>query len=124
MRILFVIALGAALGVADSSGPASAADGAAIFKKKCGACHALDKNKVGPMLGGIMGRQAGTTDFKRYKGLVNVDFVWDPALMDEYLLDPRAFVKKHTENKRSGMAFKLKDADERAAVIEYLQSTE
>jgi cytochrome c len=102
---------------------ADAAAGEEIFKKKCSSCHALDKAKTGPALGGVVGRKAGSTDFGRYKGLVDVDFEWTPELLNQYLEDPKAFVKEHTNNERTSMVFKLKDEQERADVIEYLKTT-
>lgn len=100
-----------------------AAAGEKVFKK-CQACHALEagKHKTGPSLHNVIGSKAGGTDFKRYKGLVGVDFTWDEAKLDEYLENPSAFVKNNTPNKRSGMAFKLKDPQDRADVIAYLKS--
>lgn len=121
---LIVFAIAAA--IIAMSGSAMAADAAAgeeVFKKKCGSCHALDKAKTGPALGGVVGRKAGSTDFKRYKGLVDADFDWTPELLDEYITDPKDFVKAHTSNKSTSMTFKLKDPEERADVIEYLKTT-
>ena len=37
---------------------ATAQDGAAIFKSKCGACHNLDKKSIGPMLQGVKAKWA------------------------------------------------------------------
>lgn len=117
---------GAAFVLALVQGGAQAADaeaGGETFKRKCGACHTLDQARVGPPLGGVVGRQAGTADFSRYVGLKDVDFTWTPELLDEYLADPTAFVKANSDNKRSGMAFKLPDEEERQNVIAYLQTT-
>ncbi len=121
-----LIAFAIAAAIVGTSGSAMAADAAAgeeVFKKRCSSCHALDKAKTGPALGGVVGRQAGTTDFKRYKGLVGADFEWTPELLDEYISDPKKFVKTHTSNKRTSMTFKLGNAEERADVIEYLKTT-
>ena len=121
---LIVFAIAAA--IIATSGSAMAADAAAgeeVFKKKCSSCHALDKAKTGPALGGVVGRKAGSTDFGRYKGLVDADFEWTTELLNEYIADPKAFVKTHTGNDRSSMTFKLKDEQERADVIEYLKTT-
>jgi cytochrome c len=123
-KALTVLAVAAA--VIGASGSAMAADAAAgeeVFKKKCSSCHALDKAKTGPPLGGIVGRKAGSTDFARYKGLVDADFEWTTELLNEYIEDPKAFVKAHTSNERTSMTFKLKDEQERADVIEYLKTT-
>ena len=36
------------------------ADRKALFEKRCGGCHALDRDKEGPRLGGVYGRTAGS----------------------------------------------------------------
>ena len=113
--------------VALGGGPALAAGDAAKGKKvfkKCKACHTIKKggkHRVGPNLFGVFGRKAGSTDFKKYKGVKGADWNWDEALLDEYLKDPKAFTKKRT-GKRSPMVFKLKKSGDRANVIAYLKS--
>jgi len=118
--------LGLAAAVAISGGPAMAGDadaGATVFKKKCKTCHTLEagKHRTGPSLAGIFDRKAGTTDFKRYKGLKNADWTWDEATLDEYIMDPKKFVKARGA-KSSSMTFKLKKEADRANVIEFLKT--
>ena len=115
------LAIAAALALAGSPALAAedAAKGAKVFKK-CKACHTANKggkHRVGPNLFGIVGRKAGTTDFKKYKGLKGSDIVWDEDSLDKWLTNPKKFI-----GKRSSMAFKLKKAGDRAAVIAYLKS--
>jgi cytochrome c len=120
----FAIAAAAVTGVVFSVGAAQAAGDAAngegIFKKKCAVCHAVEegKNKVGPSLHGVVGRQAGTVDGFRYSSAMqSLDVVWDAETLDPYLEDPRGVVKG------TRMAFPgLKDAGERADVIAYLET--
>lgn len=119
------LAIAAAVALAGGSALAAGdpAKGAKVFKK-CKACHTAKKggkHKVGPNLFGVVGRMAGSTDFKRYKGLKGADWTWDEALLDEYLKDPKAFSKKRT-GKRSSMVFKLKKSGDRANIIAYLKS--
>ncbi len=111
-------------GAAQAQMPAGdAAKGEQVFKK-CSACHSAEagKHKVGPSLHGVVGRKAGSTDFTRYVGLKGADFVWTEENIFEYLADPTAFVKSKTSNPRSGMAYKLPDAQDRADVIAYLKT--
>lgn len=101
--------------------PASiAADGAKVFRK-CKACHSAtdEKNKVGPHLKGIVGRQVGTvTGYKYSKAMAAADYVWDEAALDAFLAKPR----KHTPGTK--MAFPgLKKPADRAAIIDYLKNT-
>lgn len=119
------LAIAAAVALAGGSALAAgdAAKGAKVFKK-CKACHTVKKggkHKVGPNLFGVVGRKAGSTDFKRYKGMKGADWTWDEALLDEYLKDPKAFSKKRT-GKKSSMTAKLKKSGDRANIIAYLKS--
>jgi len=122
-----LIVFGAVLAMAVSDKSVMAGDAAAgedIFNKKCKTCHTVEegKHRTGPSLFGVVGRKAGSTDFKRYKGLKDADFVWDETLMVEYIGDPKAFVQSHTGNKTTSMTFKLKDEKDREDVVEYLKT--
>ncbi len=122
-----LIVFGAALAMVVSGKSVMAGDAAAgedIFNKKCKTCHTVEegKHRTGPSLFGVVGRKAGSTDFKRYKGLKDADFVWDETLMVEYIGDPKAFVQSHTGNKTTSMTFKLKDEKDREDVVEYLKT--
>lgn len=122
-----ILALGMALGMMAASAPAMAASDAAagekMFKKRCKACHTVteNKHKIGPSLFGVVGRKAGSTSFKRYKGLKGADFDWDEASLDKWLKNPKAFVKSMGKRSTS-MSFKLKKDGDRANVIEYLKT--
>ena len=100
----------------------NAAEGAEVFKK-CRACHDVGpqaKNKVGPLLNGIIGRPAGTIDGFTYsdankqagaKGLT-----WTEDVMFKYLEAPLSFMPG------TKMAFAgLKDEQDRKDVIAYLK---
>jgi len=122
-----LIVLGATLAMVVSGKSVMAGDAAAgedVFNKKCKTCHTVEegKHRTGPSLAGVVGRKAGSTDFKRYKGLKDADFVWDETMLVEYIGDPKGFVKSHTGNKTTSMTFKLKDETDRANVVEYLKT--
>ena len=128
MRVPFYSALLTSAILAVATVPAHAAGDAAageqVFKKVCTTCHSNEAgvNKTGPSLFGVYGRKAGSTDFPRYKGLVGADFSWDAALLDQYLQDPKAFVTSHTQNKTTAMTYALKNEQQRADVIAYMQT--
>jgi cytochrome c len=114
--------LAAAACVALVSAPSHADGDAAKGKKvfaKCMACHALEagKNKVGPTLHGIIGRQAGAVEGFTYSdAMKNSGITWNEAELDKYLTNP----KKHIPGNK--MAFPgLPKADDRANVIAYLK---
>ena len=107
--------------------PAIAGGDAVRGKKvfnKCKACHSIKarKHKIGPSLAGVIGRKAGTAEgFKRYKGLKGADWTWDEATLDEYLTNPKLFVKSRNKRK-SSMILKLKKKRDRDNVIAYLKT--
>jgi len=124
-KALMIFAMAMAMAVFGKSAIAGdAAAGEQIFNKKCKTCHTVEegKHRVGPSLFGVVGRKAGSTDFKRYKGLKGADFVWNDQLLMEWIDDPKAFVQAHTDNKSTSMTFKLKDEKERADVVAYLNT--
>ncbi|MDH3662638.1 MAG: cytochrome c family protein [Alphaproteobacteria bacterium] len=101
-----------------ASAEGDAAAGEKVFKK-CKACHIIDKekNRLGPHLIGIFGREAGSVDgFKYSKAMMESGVTWDETTLDEYLADPKGYIPKNK------MAFVgLKKEDDRANVIAYLK---
>ena len=100
----------------DLEGDAEA--GAAVFKK-CASCHAVGpdaKNKVGPILNGVFGREAGTLEGYKYsKAMLAADTTWDEETLSEFLADPRKALKG------TKMSFRgLKKEDDLENVIAYL----
>ena len=99
-----------------------AAAGAKVFKK-CKSCHIVGagaKNRVGPHLNNIIGRNVGAVDgFKYSKGLMafaTENPVWTESLLDAYLLNPRNLIKG------GRMAFAgLRKEKDRHNVIAYLK---
>lgn len=76
-----------------------AAAGEKVFKK-CKACHAVGddaKNKIGPILNGIIGAAAGeNADFKYSPAMTESaagGLVWDEANLTDYLTKPKDFLK-------------------------------
>ncbi|HLJ01681.1 MAG TPA: cytochrome c-550 CycA [Bradyrhizobium sp.] len=69
--------------------------GKASFNK-CLACHAIGedaRNKVGPQLNGLDGRQAGTApDYNYSDANKNSGITWNEANFKEYIKDPKAKV--------------------------------
>ncbi|SDL61768.1 sulfur dehydrogenase subunit SoxD [Aliiruegeria lutimaris] len=103
--------------------PALVADGEKVFKK-CKACHQVGedaKNKVGPILNGIVGRAAGTgDDFKYSNAMIEAGeggLVWNDETLAGYLEAPKKYIKG---NKMSFAG--LKKADDIAAITAYLKA--
>jgi cytochrome c len=122
MKTVFSGLLAAAvvsLGLSSTAMAGDPALGEKVFKK-CKACHVVDsdKNKTGPHLVNIMGRQAGSVEgFTKYsKAIKESGIVWDEATLDGFLKKPKAYLKG------TRMAFAgLKKEEDRANVIAYLK---
>jgi cytochrome c len=95
-----------------------AAAGEKVYKK-CKTCHSLEagKNKLGPHLAGVIGREAGSVEGYKYsKAMADSGLVWDEATLDAFLAKPKEVVPK------SKMAFAgLKKEKQRQDVIAYLK---
>jgi cytochrome c len=104
-----------------SAGAARAQDvdaGKKVFNQ-CRACHVLDKttNRVGPHLGGVNGRKAGSVEgFSYSDAMKNSGITWDEESLAKYLKDPKGFI---VGNK---MAFAgVKKDDDLKNLIAYLK---
>src|SRR5579871_348089 len=92
--------------------------GRIAFEKRCTGCHALDHDKEGPRLGGVVGRKAGTVAGFPYSDAVKgSSMVWTEELLDKWLTDPETVIPS------TDMAFRLDNAGERAAIIAFLKTT-
>src|SRR5580658_7948411 len=98
----------APLGAAESD----AAAGRAVFEKRCTGCHALDHEKEGPRLAGVVGRKAGAVTSFTYSDAVRKSaVVWTEAALDKWLTDPETVIPDNE------MSFRLNNPIERAAII-------
>jgi len=115
-----VAAFGALLlaGAAFSETKADAVAGRAAFEKRCTGCHALDRDRVGPRLSGVVGRKAGAVSAYPYSDAFKKSgVVWSEAALDKWLTDPDSVIPD------SDMAFRLDNPAERAAIIAFLKET-
>jgi cytochrome c oxidase assembly protein Cox11 len=67
--------------------------GERLFAVQCAACHALSTAKVGPPLGGVVGRASGSVpDYPYTAALKGAGIVWSATTLDRWLSGPRAMV--------------------------------
>ncbi len=84
----------------------------------CKVCHAPDKNMIGPMLKGIVGRAAGTVEGYTYSTAnKNSGITWTPEKLFQYLEKPQRVVPG-TKMTYPGMT----DPQQRADTIAYLST--
>lgn len=97
--------------------PGDASRGEKIYVAKCGACHSVDQNRIGPKHRNVYGRAAGgVEDYDYSSALANSGIVWDAASLDEWLAAPTRMVP----GTRMGLA--LSSEQDRRDVIAYLKS--
>lgn len=80
-------------GHALADGDASRGEG--VFQQECAGCHSVkeNRNKMGPSLFGVVGRQCGSApDFVYSDALKQAGFTWTPAQLDSYLTKPQQAV--------------------------------
>ena len=95
-----------------------AGSGEKIFKK-CAACHSIvkdGKNKIGPALYNVVGRQiGGVSDYKYSKALAEYNKPWTFEELNGFLLKPAKWIKG-TKMAYAG----LRKEKDRASIIKYL----
>ena len=94
---------------------ANAETGEKIYKK-CAACHKLDANGTGPMLGGIGGKAAGSVEGFAYSAaMLESGLTWDAPTLFKFLGDVKGTVPG-TKMSFAG----IKNEQERADLVAYL----
>lgn len=99
--------------------------GEKVFKK-CKACHTIASadetivkgGKTGPNLYGVIGRAAGSEDFKYGAGLKEANeagAVWSEDELVAYVTNPKDWLEAQGYAKKSKMTFKLKKGGEDVA---------
>jgi len=120
MKLGLTLWLGVALtGPALAQAP-SRSDGERAFMK-CYSCHSVtagEEDLPGPNLLGVVGRMAGTLPGFPYSPAIKASgLVWDRATLEAFLVAPDAVVPGTVMTRPP-----LASADERRAVIDYLES--
>jgi cytochrome c len=87
--------------------------------ERCAACHSVTPRdqRVGPSLGDVIGRHAGTVEGFRYSpAMRRSGIAWTEQSLDLFLKDPQQAVPGNR------MAFSgVDDAESRAAIIDFLR---
>ena len=82
----------------------------------CMDCHSIDKNDVGPMHRGVVGRRAGIVPGYSYSpALKKSGLTWDEPTLDRWLINPSALVPD------TKMFYEVESPQDRADLIAYLK---
>lgn len=109
-----------AFAVAAFASGAAHADGDAargeLLYRGCEDCHSLDKNDVGPMHRGVVGRPAATVPGYNYSpALKRSNIVWTEDNLDKWLTNPQSLVLG------TKMFYKVNNPQDRADLIAFLK---
>ncbi len=90
--------------------------GKEVFEKRCGGCHALERDKEGPRLRGVYGRVAGSVEsFPYSEALKKSKITWTDETLEQWLTDTEKLVPGND------MTFHVEKPAERAEIIAYLK---
>jgi cytochrome c len=94
-----------------------AARGQDLYEARCGGCHSLDHDRIGPRHRGLLGRRAGAVaGFEYSPALRATRIVWSAQTLDAWLADPERLVPGQRMN------YRVPEAADRAALIAYLEA--
>lgn len=103
---------------AQRSDEGDAVRGKAVFEKRCTGCHAMEQNREGPRLRGVLGRPAASVEgFDYSPALRKAHIVWNETTLEQWLTDPDTLVPGNN------MEFHVAKAQERQDLIRYLKES-
>ena len=114
---LAAVLAGTVLAGLATSAVAAPPTGPQVFQQRCSVCHSLQPSpgKMGPPLVGVVGRKAGAVSGYAYSNALKTsNIAWTPDKLDAFLKAPGKTVPG------TKMLLGAPDAEQRAAVIEYL----
>lgn len=101
---------------AGGAAAADAARGEQLYEQRCGACHGLDADRVGPRHRGVFGRGVGSVAGYAYSpALMRARMTWNEETLDAWLADPERLLPGQR------MGYSVPEAADRADIIAYLR---
>lgn len=116
---LAAVLAGTVLAGLATSAVAAPPTGQQVFEQRCSVCHSVQPapGKMGPPLAGVAGRKAGAVAGYAYSNALKTsNLTWTPETLDAFLKAPGKTVPG------TKMLLGAPDAEQRAAVIQYLGS--
>lgn len=89
--------------------------GESLYAARCAGCHSVDRNRIGPLHAGVLGRRAGSVAGYTYSpALARAKFFWNAKTLDRWLADPEGLVPGQK------MGYSVAEARDRADLVAYL----
>ena len=87
-----------------------------VLYQGCEDCHSIEKNDVGPMHKGVVGRPSGIIPGYNYSpALRNAKIVWTEENLDKWLTNPQQLIPG------TKMFYEVKNPQDRADLIAFLK---
>lgn len=117
MKSLYALLMLLMVSLAHAEAPGDPVRGKGLYETRCGICHALDENRVGPKHRGVVGRKAGSVPGYEYSAgfAKQADLVWTEKNLDAWIAAPENVVAGQK------MGFYVVEADVRADIIAWLK---
>ena len=104
------------LGALPAHAQADAKKGKSLYETRCGICHSLTENRIGPSHKDLIGRKAGIVPGYAYsEGFAKTSLVWNEKNLDAWIAFPENLIAGQK------MGFYVMEADTRADIIAYLK---
>lgn len=114
VALLLMLAM---VGRAGASPADEVLQGRMLYESRCGGCHAVDANRVGPMHRNLIGRRAGSVpDFAYSPALRSSSVVWSAQTLDQWLSKPESLIPGQRMN------YSVSSEQDRRLLIRYLSS--
>jgi cytochrome c len=110
-----VVAAGVLALLATLAHAADVTRGGQVYEARCGGCHSVEADRIGPRHAHLAGRRAGSlAGFDYSPALRNSSVVWTAMTLDRWLADPENLIPGQRMN------YRIDDAAERADIVAWL----
>jgi len=110
------VVIGGALALAAAlAHAADATRGGQLYEARCGGCHSVEADRIGPRHAHLAGRKAGSVaGFDYSSALRSSSIVWTAATLDLWLSDPEKLIPGQRMN------YRIDDTAERTDIVAWL----
>jgi cytochrome c len=94
-----------------------AARGRELYEARCGGCHSVEADRIGPRHAGLFGRRAGSVRGYDYSpALAASKVLWSADTLERWLADPERLIPGQRMN------YRVNEARDRADLVAFLRT--